>query len=211
MSAELERYNFAERMCHWSAAATYLYCMFSGLALYSPYLFWIAAAMGGAPQARYWHPWSGLGFVIVALWMHWMWSRAMKLTETDRKWMKQIEAYATNQDEKLPAVGRFNAGQKEFYWAMYYGAGLLLLSGVVMWFPEAIPFRLHLVRAIAVVIHECAALVTIGGLIVHVYMGLFAVPGSLHAIVRGTVSREWAMTHHRNWYRRLVGEPVPEE
>ena len=36
-----------------------------------------------------------------------------------------------NDDDKLPPVGRFNWGQKLFFWGMIYSIILLLLSGVV--------------------------------------------------------------------------------
>jgi len=66
-----------------------------------------------------------------------------------------------------------------------------------MWFPEYIPFGLRWIRPTAVLIRECAALVTIGAFVIHVYMSLFLVPGSLTAMMRGYVSAAWARTHHR--------------
>ena len=41
-------------------------------------------------------------------------------------------------------------------------------------------------------VHVAAALVTIGLFIIHLYMGLAVVPGSLTAIVRGEVTPQWA-------------------
>jgi formate dehydrogenase subunit gamma len=37
-------------------------------------------------------------------------------------------------------------------------------------------------------------------------MSLFTVPGSLHAMVSGYVSRDWARTHHRLWYEKVSGK-----
>ena len=65
MSDEIVRYTFAERLIHWFGGLTYLYLLMSGLALYSPYLYWMASVLGGGPAARFWHPWIGLLFVIV--------------------------------------------------------------------------------------------------------------------------------------------------
>ena len=48
-------------------------------------------------------------------------------------------------------------------------------------------------------IHAVAALVTIGGFIVHLYMGLAVVPGGLSAILHGEVTEEWARRHHPLW------------
>jgi formate dehydrogenase subunit gamma len=60
------------------------------------------------------------------------------------------------------------------------------------------------------VIHECAALITIGAFIIHIYMGVFMVPGSLTAMVQGWVTRDWARTHHRLWYERVSGQSPRE-
>jgi formate dehydrogenase subunit gamma len=55
-------------------------------------------------------------------------------------------------------------------------------------------------------IHEGAALITIGAFIVHIYMGLFMVPGSLTAMVQGWVTKDWARTHHRLSFMRVTGQ-----
>ena len=46
-------------------AFTYVYCLITGLAFWSPYMFWLAALVGGGPTARFWHPWLGLAFTAV--------------------------------------------------------------------------------------------------------------------------------------------------
>ena len=87
---------------------------------------------------------------------------------------------------------------------MLFGMILLLVSGTVMWIPEYMPRGLYGIRPVAVMLHEIGALITIGAFIIHVYMGLFVVPGGFRAIVHGYVSRGWAMTHHRLWYERIT-------
>jgi formate dehydrogenase subunit gamma len=132
----------------------------------------------------------------------------MRTTNADRAWNREVRKYVENRDDEMPPVGRFNPGQKQFYWIMFFGMILLSLSGVVMWIPEYLPPG---VRPVAVMIHEIAALITIGAFIIHVYMGIFLVPGSLHAIVRGPVSRGWARAHHRLWYERVTNRPTLEK
>lgn len=199
----IERYTFHERLCHWVTGFTYLYCLATGLAFYSPYLFWLAVILGGGPTSRFWHPFVGLAFVAAAIWMHGIWRRDVHLGPQDREWLDKRKYYITNQDDQVPAQGRFNAGQKVYYWVMFYGALLLLLSGLFMWFPEYVPFSLRSIRPIVIVLHEGAALITIGAFIIHVYMSVFMVPGSVHAMVSGYVSRAWAKTHHRLWYDQV--------
>ena len=205
----IQRYTFHERLMHWLTALVYVYCLATGFAFYTPYLFWLAVVVGGGPTSRFWHPIIGLVFVAAMVWMHSTWRRDMGFTETDKRWLSRMNDYATNQDELMPLQERFNAGQKLFYWLMFYGAILLLISGMFLWFPEYVSFRAAWFRALMVLIHEIAALLTIGGFIVHLYMGLFLVPGSMTAMTEGYVSRAWARTHHRLWYIRATGGDAP--
>jgi formate dehydrogenase subunit gamma len=203
MKTEIERYTFRERICHWTTGFSYLYCLCTGLALYSPHLFWMALALGGGATSRFWHPLIGLGFFACAMWMHAIWRTDMNFTDADRRWMKHVKDYVENRDELMVPAGRFNAGQKQFYWMMFYGAAALLVSGVVMWFPELVPSALFWIRPLMTVIHEAAALVTIGAFFIHIYMGIFLVPGGLRGILTGFVPKEWAKAHHELWYKTI--------
>jgi len=140
------------------------------------------------------------------MWMHHIWRGDVHMGPADKEWLDKAKFYATNQDDKVPPQAKYNAGQKLFYWAMFYGAFLLLFSGVFMWFPEYISFDWRGVRPVVVFIHEGAALITIGAFIIHVYMGVFMVPGSVTAMVHGYVSKDWARAHHRLWFHQKTGE-----
>jgi formate dehydrogenase gamma subunit len=83
------------------------------------------------------------------------------------------------------------------------GGAALLASGVVMWFVAEVPWDLRILRYSATLVHAAAALVTIGGFIVHVYMGVAVVPGGLSAVIHGQVSDEWARRHHPLWLAEL--------
>jgi formate dehydrogenase subunit gamma len=194
------RYTMGERVMHWFAGFSYLYLLATGLALFSPHLYWMAAVLGGGPTARFWHPWVGLLYTVAVMWMDIAWRGEMKTTDADRKWNDKVKLYIANRDDEMPPVGRFNPGQKQFYWVMLFGLILLLLTGIVMWIPESMPRGL---RAPAIILHEIAALITIGAFMIHVYMGLFVVPGGFRAIVHGYVSRGWAKSHHGLWYDRI--------
>ena len=89
---------------------------------------------------------------------------------------------------------------------MFYGIILLLFSGLGLWFVESIPWSLRWLRYLAVTIHVVAALATIAGFIIHVYMSTAMVRGSFTAMVRGEVSTLWAKTHHRLWYEQVTGD-----
>ncbi|HVP48174.1 MAG TPA: formate dehydrogenase subunit gamma [Bryobacteraceae bacterium] len=204
-SGRILRYNFAERVIHWIAGVTYVYELLTGLAFYSPHLFWIAVLLGGGPTSRYWHPWIGLLFSAVLFRMLRIWSSDMRITGADRAWQKAMGRYIRNEDEGLPPIDRFNIGQKYFFWVMLYAGIVLLVTGVALWFPERIPWNLRSLRYAAVLLHVSAALITIGAFIIHVYMGTAMVRGGFTSIIRGEVSPAWAKMHHRLWYNRVTG------
>ena len=101
-AGEIERYTFRERVMHWLTGLTYLYCLATGLAFYSPHLYWLAFVLGGGPTSRFWHPIVGVGFLMGTLWMQNLWRRDMEIAETDRRWLDRVENYVTNRDELLP-------------------------------------------------------------------------------------------------------------
>ncbi len=206
MENSILRYSLVERVMHWIAAVTYCYVLLTGLAFYSPHLYWIAVVLGGAPTSRFWHPWIAVAFFGVLVWMLRAWAADMRITAADRAWGKQMKRYIENEDEALPPIDRFNLGQKYFFWVMLFAGFVLLVSGVVLWIPEKLPWSLRDVRYLAVLLHVSSALITIGAFIIHVYMGTAMVRGGFTSIIRGEVSPAWARMHHRLWYQRVAGK-----
>ena len=47
MTKQIDRFSFAERASHWISAACFLYAALTGLALWSPKLFWLSGVFGG--------------------------------------------------------------------------------------------------------------------------------------------------------------------
>src|SRR5439155_19233839 len=75
------RYPLGERVNHWIAGLAYVYCLITGLAFWSPYMFWLATLVGSGPTARYWHPWIGLVYTASLLWMYKVWRDDMLITD----------------------------------------------------------------------------------------------------------------------------------
>lgn len=205
------RYTFGERAVHTLAAIVFIYLLLTGLAFWTPALYWIAVMLGGGFLSRLLHPWVGIGFSVLVAWMFVMWHFDMRTTDADRSWRRALGSYARNEDHLVPAAGRFNYGQKIFFWVMLWATLVLLLSGLVLWWPDTVPRDASLVREVAIVLHALSALVSIGAFIVHVYMGVFVVPGSVDAIVHGEVPREWAQHHHRLWADEVTGRGSIDE
>jgi len=205
------RYTFRERLVHWLAALSYIYLLLTGLAFWSPWLFWLAVVLGGAPVSRMLHPWIGLVFFAGIIQMFALWASQMSITPADREWFGAIGHYIRNEDEDMPPAGRYNAGQKLLFWGFMFFGVLLLLSGGVLWFPEYIPWSLRILRYIAVLVHACSAMATIGLFLIHVYMGVFAERGAIDSVIHGDVTEEFVRRYHPGWYKELVDSFTPRK
>jgi formate dehydrogenase subunit gamma len=205
------RYSLRERLTHWVAAGSFIYLMLTGLAFWSPWLFWLAIALGGAQVSRMLHPWAGLVFAAAVIYMYVMWAVQMRTTEDDKVWWRSLRYYIRNEDHKMPPAGRYNAGQKLLFWGFFACGLLLLITGVILWFPELIPWNLRFLRYIAILVHASSALLTIGLFMIHIYMSVFAERGAFGSVIRGDVSQDFAKRYHPGWYNEVVGSSTPRK
>src|SRR6202789_4646941 len=95
------RYTLGERVNHWIGALSSTYLLVTGLAFWSPYLYWLAAVVGGGPAARFWHPWAGFIFATSLFVTFSQWRGDMQITDADRAWGKAIPDYIQHEDDKL--------------------------------------------------------------------------------------------------------------
>jgi formate dehydrogenase subunit gamma len=191
-------------------AIFFLLSLLSGFAIYSPWLFrFLTPVFGGGPMTRLLHPWFGLLFDILFFFQFLNWLVPMKWTDADRRWLRRIKAYTTNEKNVEPEdVGFFNGGQKIYFWAIVLSGALFLITGVLMWFDDVFPRWLV---ALSYVLHDIVALVMLGGFIIHVYEGTAAMPDTFRAMTNGTVTKEWAWTHHPAWYAEVTGRDPGED
>jgi len=198
----IERYHPADRANHWLTAITFILLAASGLALFHPAFFFLSHLFGGGPWMRILHPFIG---VVMAVSFYFLAHRFFAdnfMTAADWQWMRQLRDVITNHDERLPEVGRFNAGQKLLFWVMIATMLLLLLSGFVIWQPWFAPWFSIGLNRMAVVIHSVSAFALMLGIIVHIYTAYW-VRGTIRGMTRGTVPRAWAKHHHPGWYREV--------
>jgi len=206
---ELLRHPVYTRFLHWSVAIFFVLALLTGFAIYSPWLFrWIAPLFGGGPRTRLLHPWFGLLFEVFFFFQFLNWLTPMVWTAEDRRWMKRIRQYTTNEQALEPEdVGFFNAGQKLYFWLLVVGGILLLITGLVMWFANLVE---RWIVVVSYVIHDLAALLLLAGFIIHVYEGTAQQPGTFQSMINGTVTEKWAWTHHPGWYRAVTGRDPRE-
>lgn len=207
-SRPIVRYTAGQRINHWLVALLFLAAGLSGLALFHPWLFGLSGLFGGGTWTRILHPWFGVAMFVFFLFLVIRFARHNRMQRRDWQWLRQINDVVANREERLPEVGRYNAGQKLLFWVLIVLMLVLLLSGLVIWrawFSHL--FDLTSLRW-ASLIHAFAGWLLVMSIIVHVYAGLW-VKGSMDAMLFGTVSRAWARKHHNLWYRQLVGDDTP--
>jgi len=200
----VSRYRGFTRINHWVTALSLIVLLISGLALFHPSLYFLTGLFGGGQNTRWLHPLVGiLLFVSFFILFVQLWRLNLPKPE-DRTWVANIGDVVTGHEERLPELGKYNAGQKGVFWAMSVLIIVLIVSGVMVWeeyFPELVSLP---VRRWAMLIHSLAAVLIILTFIAHVYAAVWT-RGTLRAMTRGTVTGGWAWRHHRKWLRELAG------
>jgi len=202
----VSRYTTAARINHWITAVSLVLLALSGLALFHPSLFFLTALFGGGEMTRILHPWIG---VVLAISFAGLFIRFFTLNfwkPEDTVWMKNFGKVMNAQEEGLPELGKYNAGQKLVFW----GQSILILglfcSGLVLWDVYFSDYTSIDQKRLAAVVHALFAIGAILIWIVHVYAAIW-VKGTIRGMTRGTVSGGWAWKHHRKWFRQEVGKP----
>jgi formate dehydrogenase subunit gamma len=200
----LLRYTAAVRSRHWLTAIAFVLAALSGLALFHPALFPLSGLFGGGPWTRILHPYLGLLMLLAfALLAGRVWTADIRMQPRDWAWLRQFRDVGAGREERLPEVGRYNAGQKLVFYVALACLALLLLSGLVTWRAWfSADFPVGLIR-LASVVHAVCALILVCTIIVHVYAAIW-VKGSLRAMTSGTVTLGWAWKHHRAWFREMT-------
>jgi formate dehydrogenase subunit gamma len=197
------RYDASERTNHWLVALVFVLTALSGLALFHPALFFLSNLLGGGPWTRILHPYLGLTMVVLFLFLASRVAGDNRMRPQDWQWLRQYRDVIENREERLPEVGRYNAGQKLVFYSVAGCLTLLLLTGLVIWRVYSTGyFSVGLMR-LGSLLHAIAALVLICTIIVHVYAAIW-VKGSVRAMTRGTVTPGWAWKHHRAWFREIT-------
>lgn len=198
----LQRYTANERSNHWAVALLFILAGLSGMALFHPALFWLSNLFGGGTWTRILHPFIGVAMAIMFVLMALRFAGRNRIKAHDRQWLSQWRKVINNNEEGVPAAGKYNGGQKLLFWVLVVSMLMLLLSGVVIWREYFSGFFAIGVIRLASVLHAFFAFVLIASIIVHVYAAIW-VKGSVGAMTSGKVSWAWARKHHKLWYDEM--------
>jgi len=192
---EVVRYRIGERLGHAIGMTTFLFLAVTGCSS----LLGKASPLG--ETARMLHGYVGWAFTVGAVAILIVWVRSARLVAYDWRWLHYLGGYFGFKGT-LPA-GKFNAGQKIYFWFAIICSLGLAATGIAMSFYQEFQLWMPLIYTI----HDGLAILLVFGVLVHFYLGAVANPGSLEAIFEGTVSTTWAKHHHPDWKAEASSSP----
>jgi formate dehydrogenase subunit gamma len=198
---EIVRHKLSSRLIHWGVALFFMVALLTGMPIWSPVFGWMAELFGGLGVCRWLHAWSGIAFAVLTLVMVGAWIKDMHFDEHDKKF--SMVEYMKFQGESDPETGKYNAGQKLFFWMAAVAMLVVLFSGIPLWWPNRFGWGL---RQLCLVVHDAGFVFWFVAIVGHVYLGTAAEPGTFRSMTRGTVTRAWAKLHHPRWFRDVTGE-----
>jgi formate dehydrogenase subunit gamma len=212
-SSTVRRYSKMAIVLHWTYAAAFITLLATGLALFIPDRVQIPS---GSPLSTI-HIVAGTVAIAVPL----LYALANPASvrkgikniltwgKEDLEWMKAAPLYYYLFDEQaMPPQGYLNTFQKMWLLLVILGGLILAVTGIILgFFGDTASAGL---LSFTLFVHDIA-FITVGTMfIVHIYLTVvhpMAYPlnsGSWSAITRGTVSSEYAQSHHSKWYDEVI-------
>jgi formate dehydrogenase subunit gamma len=198
----IRRFNIVERAVHWTTAVSFCLLGLTGLImLFGKHVLlpllgytlfaWLATA------AKVFHNFMAPLFIVsvLAMIVLFLWDNLPR--RYDLRWFARAWAVMAR-SEHVP-TGRFNAGEKGWFWFAVVGLSIAVSwSGLVLLFPNYDQSRSVMQDAWGV--HAIAALVYIALSLGHIYLGTIGLKGAYGAMRTGYVDESWAKEHHEYWY-----------
>ncbi len=132
----------------------------------------------------------------------------------DMKWMLSVGGYLSKEKKPVTA-GKFNAGQKAWFWIAMLGGIIMILTGAMMFFQndaliakfaESLGlYPIDLLRLSAIV-HNILGMIIAIFFMVHIYMSAIAIKGAIYSMVTGYKEEEEVKILHSYWYKELQEE-----
>jgi formate dehydrogenase subunit gamma len=209
---QIERFTPLERIVHWTVAITFLILAFSGLVmLFGKYVLlpltgymllgWVAYACKNV------HNFVGPLFTLSIIVFFVLYVRDNLPERSDFGWLKRLGGLFGG---RQPSAGRFNAGEKLWFWGGLVLLGLIISSsGLVldMLVPGILYTRGNM--QVANIVHLLATSLMMAGAITHIYLGTLGMEGAYEAMRHGYVDDTWAHEHHNLWYEQIQSGEIP--
>lgn len=208
----VQRYTTPEMVVHWFLAITFVILALSGLVLL--YGRWLLIPLLGpegfsitATVSKNLHNYVGLLFTAIIPIAFFLYLKdSLFNLKIDGKWFMRLGGYLGGEE---PSAEKVNAGQKAWYWVAMLGGIVLIVSGLILDFPNFQQGREWLQGAH--VVHTIAAIGVLAFFVVHLYLATIGVEGAFESMVTGHVDENWAKQHHDIWYEDVKDAVVDAE
>lgn len=210
----IERFTPLERIVHWTMAISFVVLAVSGivmllgkhflLPLMGHMLFgWLTYLLKNL------HNVVGPIFTLSVIVAFVVFLRDNLPSRDDVRWVTSLGGLASG--KHVPS-GRFNAGEKMWFWIGVFVFGLVLSASG--WVLDMIVPGMDYYRStmqIANVIHGISAVLMIAMACGHIYMGTIGMEGAYRAMRDGWVDEAWAKEHHEHWYDDIKSGKIPAQ
>jgi len=124
-----------------------------------------------------------------------------------------VGGYLSKEKKPVPA-GKFNAGQKAWFWIAMPGGIVMIITGALMFFLNkdlssvATLFGMSQIDVLrlSAIVHNILGMVVATFFMVHVYMAAIAIKGAIHSMITGYKEEEEVAILHSSWYKQLKNE-----
>lgn len=180
--ADVLFFSSTTRLIHWVAAVSFSLLVVTGLMII------FGKLLGGGTlimSGRIVHIVSALVFAVAAVFMFLIWLKDMLPMPYDIAWLFIMGGYLSRKKKPVPA-GKFNAGQKTWFWLATVGGLVMAYSG---WYLYTFRLDVDQLRIMAM-IHNFLGAALVAMFLVHLYMSMFAISGALGSMISGYKPRE---------------------
>jgi len=205
------------RLVHWIAALGFILIVPTG------FMMIFGEALGGGAlvlNARYLHAVGTVLFAVAVLPMFLVWLLPMLPTLDDIKWLFIAGGYLSKRKRKVPA-GKFNAGQKLWFWIATLGGLVMIATGALMYFQKIdiaplltmVGVEMTQIEALrlSAIVHNFLGMAVAALFVTHLYMSIFAIKGSLKSMIDGYKSEDELKHLHSSYYKKLIEKLAKEE
>lgn len=148
-------------------------------------------------------------FIISVIPMFIMWFKNMLFTGDDIKWFMILGGYLSKEKKPIPA-GKFNAGQKMWFWVCTIGGVAMIFTGATIYVQdlnlEVLTMfgftKIEMLR-LCIIVHNVVGMAMTALFFTHVYMSMFAIKGAIHSIINGYKEEEEVQILHSTYYKEL--------
>jgi formate dehydrogenase subunit gamma len=199
----VERWTLNERRLHWTTATLFILLAITGLSLlYGRFALIPLLGYPGfsayATAAKWIHNVLGPVFMVALFIILIKWFKNNLFTKVDIEWFK---AFGGMVGDKHPSAGKFNGGEKAWFWTLATAGVALCFSGLVLDFPNFGQEREVIIGAH--LIHILTAMLLMAFSLGHIYIGTIGTEGALEGMTTGHVDVAWAEQHHDLWLKEV--------